>query len=130
MYQGKTHAALQLLTDKGKGGVLHLHDIINNEGPNPTTVKDVLKSKHPASRAPIPDSMYQGNPPDVHPVTFEPIDASLIRSIALSTKGAAGPSGLDAHTWRRMHVHFLQDSLYCPLPLAGPYRQTPMHNSR
>ena len=111
MFQGKTHAALQLLTDKGKGGVLHLHDIINNEGPNPTTVKDVLKSKHPSSRAPTPDSMYQGKPPDVHPVTFEPIDASLIKSIALSTKGAAGPSGLDVHTWRRMCTSFKTASI-------------------
>ena len=87
MFQGKTHAALHLLTDKGKGGVLHIHD----------TVKDVLKSKHPPGQVATPESIYQGQPPEVHPVTFDAIDASMIRSIALSTKGASGPSGLDAY---------------------------------
>ena len=47
MFQGKTHATLQLLTDKGKEGVLHLHDTINNGDAEQITVKDVLKSKHP-----------------------------------------------------------------------------------
>ncbi len=106
MFQGKTHAALQLLTDKGKGGVLRLYDSVNNGGPEPLTVKDVLKSKHPPSQAATPDVVHQGTPLDVHRVTFDPIDASLIRSIALSTKGAAGPSGLDAYTWRRMCTSF------------------------
>ena len=102
MFQGKTHAALQLLTDMGKGGILHLHDTINNGDSEQITVKDVLKSEHPLGQAATPDSTYQGMPPDVHPVIFDPIDASMVRSIALSTRGAAGPSGLDAYTWRRM----------------------------
>ena len=97
MFQGKTHAALQLLTDKGKGGVLHLHDTINNGDSAQITVKDVLRSKHPPSQAATLDSIYQCMPPD-----FDPIDASMIRSIALSTRGATGFSGLDAYTWRRM----------------------------
>ena len=102
MFQGKTHATLQLLTDKGKGGVLHLHDTINNGNAEQITVKDALKSKHPTGKAATLDSIYQGMPPDVHPVIFDPIDASMIRSIALSTRGAAGPSGLDVYMRRRM----------------------------
>ena len=43
MFQGKTQAALQLLTDQGKGGLLHL----NNPVTPLSTVKDVLWSKHP-----------------------------------------------------------------------------------
>ena len=37
---------------------------------------------------------------------FECIDASSIRFSALSTKGAAGLSGLDAHCWRRLCISF------------------------
>ena len=33
---------------------------------------------------------------------FEALDASAIRSAALRTNGAAGPSGLDAPCWRRL----------------------------
>ena len=58
LFQGKTHATLQLLTDKGKGGVLHFHDTINNGDSEQITVKDVLKSKHPPGQAATPDSTY------------------------------------------------------------------------
>ena len=33
---------------------------------------------------------------------FESLDANAIRSAALSVNGAAGPSGLDSHEWRRL----------------------------
>ena len=103
MFQGKTHTALQLLTDKGEGGILHLHDTINNGEFDQITVKDVLKSKPPPQGQPATlDSIYRGMPTEVNRDIFDPIDASLIRSIALSTRGAAGPSGLDAYMWRRM----------------------------
>ena len=42
----------------------------------------------------------------MHPVIYDRIDASWIRSAALNTKGAAGPSGLDAHCWRRLCTSF------------------------
>ena len=69
MFQGKTQAALQLLTDKHKKNVLHLHDVISNGGSNPSTVKDALKSLHPPGQNATLDSTYQGVPPDVHPLT-------------------------------------------------------------
>ena len=37
-----------------------------------------------------------GDPETVHHVIFDSIDASRIKSIALCTEGAAGPSGIDA----------------------------------
>ena len=37
-----------------------------------------------------------------HPIIFESLDASVVRSAALRVTGAAGPSGLDAHEWRRL----------------------------
>ena len=42
----------------------------------------------------------------MHPVIFDSLDTALIRSIALKTRGAAGPSGLDAYTWRRLFTSF------------------------
>ena len=35
-----------------------------------------------------------------HPVIFDALDGSVIYLIALWTKGAAGPSGLDVHGWK------------------------------
>ena len=43
---------------------------------------------------------------EVHPVIFDRIDATSVRTAALKTKGAAGPSGLDAHCWRRLSTSF------------------------
>ena len=105
MFQGKTQAALQLLSNKGKGGVLHLSDVVENSSIS-TTVKDVLKSKHPDAVAATSNSIINGSPPVCHPVIFESIDAALIRSTSLNTHGAAGPSGLDAYAWRRLCTSF------------------------
>ena len=102
MFQGKTQAALQLLSDERKGYILHLHDTVNNGDSVPITVKEILKSKHPTSQGVSPESTYQGMPPEVHPVIFAP----MIRSITLNTKGAAGPSWMDAYTWRRLCTCF------------------------
>ena len=46
------------------------------------------------------------NPPTVHPVIFDSIQAKTIRSAALHTNGAAGPSGIDARGWRRLCCSF------------------------
>ena len=96
MFEGKTQAALQLLSDKGKGGFLHLNDGVGSPS-TLTTVKDVLISKHPDAVRASSDTTISGSPPDCHPVIFESIDAALIRSTSLHTHGAAGPSGLDAY---------------------------------
>ena len=63
-------------------------------------------SKHPPGQPASPDSTLHGPPPEIHPVVFDSIDARLIRSTALRTSGAAGPSGLDAHSWRRLCTAF------------------------
>ena len=67
-------------------------------------------SKHPPSNPASPDTLESGVPQEVHPVVFDAIDAALIRSTALNTKGAAGPSGLDAYTWRRVCSSFKSPS--------------------
>ena len=43
-------------------------------------------------------------PYDSHPVIYEQITSPLVRSVALKTEGAAGPSGIDAQgrQWLRL----------------------------
>ena len=103
MFEGKTKAAIRLLTEDSKGGVLRLSDQVTDTN---QTVRDVLINKHPPGQPAHPDSVIDGDPPEVHPVLFESIDASTIRSAALRTNGAAGPSGLDAPCWRRLCTPF------------------------
>ena len=78
------------------------------------TVVEILQENHPEGRPQNPAALSQGNAvPEFHPVVFEGIDASLIRSMALKAKGSAGPSGLDASGWRRLCTSFgrLSDDL-------------------
>ena len=108
MFQGKTSAALQLLTQKGNSGVLHVDDPADRSDPESQSVLDILKSKHPQAQPASPDAVLlnSSEAPQIHPVVFDQITASSIRSAALRTKGAAGPSGIDAHCWRRLCTSF------------------------
>jgi hypothetical protein len=108
MFQGKTSAALQLLTQSGNSGVLHVDDPADRSDPESQSVLDVLKSKHPQAQPASPDAVpfISSEAPQIHPVVFDQINATSIRSAALRTKGAAGPSGLDAHCWRRLCTSF------------------------
>ena len=60
MFQGKIHTALQLLTDKSKGGILHLHDTINNGESNQITFKGALKCLE------MPTPPWPGSNPWLH----------------------------------------------------------------
>ena len=92
MLEGKVHAAIRMLDDENSGGILNLTD---------QTLYD-LKLKHPDS-APVNDSvLMKGETPFIDPVMFENIDETTISKAALRTKGAAGPSGVNADGWRRM----------------------------
>ena len=108
MFQGKINAALQLLEDKCKGGILKTTDRVAGGENDTQSVLDVLISKHPKAKQPQPESLPfdKVDPPNIHPVIFNEINASTIRRSALKTKGAAGPSGLDAYSWRRMCTSF------------------------
>ena len=110
MFQGKTSTALQLLTQQGRGGVLHVHDPVDASDPDSLTIIDVLKSKHPhdqAQPASIDSVLLPStDAPEIHSVVFDRIDTSSIRSAALRTKGSAGPSSINAHCWRRLCTSF------------------------
>ncbi len=79
---------------------------MQSSGANNLSVKNILVSKHPVGQPAEAESILQGSPPEIHPIVFDNIDAHLIRSTALKTKGAAGPSGLDACAWRRLCTSF------------------------
>ncbi len=110
MVQGKTKAALWLISEQCTSGVLRLDSTIPSSSADaePQTVREVLISKHPPGRPASPDSIHlrDSDPPTVHPVLFECIDAAPIRTAALRTDGAAGPSCIDAHGWRRICTSF------------------------
>ena len=76
--------------------------------PPTQSVREVLKSKHPSAQPLYVNSLLPSwiNPPVIHPVIFDPLDGCVICSAALQTSGAAGPSGVDVHCWRRLCTAF------------------------
>ena len=100
MFMGKCKAALDLLSNSEKGGILHPDDPADSDNPFSSTVRDVLISKHPPAQPAHPNCIIEEEPQKLYPIIFESLDASSICSAALRVTGAAGPSGLDAHEWR------------------------------
>ena len=109
MMEGRVRAALRLLADNPGGGPLNLTTCVDEK--TGKTVKDVLEEKHPDSQPAHPDTFFDTTEPtDFHPAIFQNITSESIRSAALHTQGAAGPSGLDVHSWRRLCTAFGQKS--------------------
>lgn len=65
MFKGKTHAALDLLTN---GGLLHIEQPVNASLPNSELVGDILRSKHPVGQPAVITSILQTEPPDIHSI--------------------------------------------------------------
>ena len=102
MFRGKCKAALDLLTREEKGGILQLDEPAGPGKTNSPTVREILTSKHPPGQPADSKCIISCEPQESHPVIFESLDGNTIRSAALRVKGAAGPSGLDSHQWRRL----------------------------
>ena len=58
MFEGKTKAAIRLLTEESKGGILRLSDHVDTN----KTVRDVLIDKHPPGQPAHPDSLIEAYP--------------------------------------------------------------------
>jgi len=98
MFEGKTKAALDVVSSHGRCSVVNLDHAVDPHSPS-CVVRDVLKSKHPSAQPLYMECLLLGwdNPPPFHPVIFNCMNVAVIRSAALRTKGAAGPSVLVAH---------------------------------
>ena len=103
MFRGKVRAAMRLISDQSAAGVLNLDEEIDG-----TSVRDILKEKHPQPQVPRPSALLLpvNNGSNIHPVLFDRITGDLIHSTALRIQGSAGPSGRDAAGWRRMCTAF------------------------
>ena len=111
MAEGKVKAAIRLLSSQPNSAVLHSDTPLGSESDS-ETVFDSLCKKHPSGEPAQFDALFQSfDRPCSHPVIFESIDADLIRSVALQTEGAAGPSGIDARGWKRMCTSFKSASV-------------------
>ena len=110
MLQGKTKAAIRLISDECKGGVLQLDSYIPSSNPEtePQTICEILALKHPPAQLASAESILssESHPPTVHPVMFDCVDAASIRKATLHTDGAAAPSCIDARGWRRICTSF------------------------
>ncbi len=95
MSKGKTKSALQLLSNEGIGKPFHLDERIYMDGTS-RSVREILEDKHPPSQPATLEAIVDKDPEPVHHVVFDSIDAQRIKSMALRTQGAAGPSGVDA----------------------------------
>jgi hypothetical protein len=103
----------------GQSGVLSLSDVVpiytDPTDPNstPLTVLEILQSKHPPPQPVFGEAIvdFDSEAPDVHPVVIDKIDAKCIRTAALNTFGAGGPSRTDArHCWRRLCTSYNKSS--------------------
>ena len=108
MFRGKISAAMDLLSCKGSSSVLHAEDPVCKNNHSALTVLDVLRLKHPSAQPDSDDTLLwpDQEPPTVHQVIFDLINASVICSAALATKGTSNPSGMDTHCWRRLCTSF------------------------
>ena len=94
------------MTGQDRGGVLNLNDPVNPSNPE-FSVRGALSAKHPPGQPLHPEYLASvTDTPAVHPVVFDALDDSVVHIAALLTVGAAGPSGIDAHGWRRLCTSF------------------------
>jgi len=108
MQEGKIGAAGSVLEKNSAGRVLDLSERVGNK-----TVMEILIEKHPSSQ-PLHEDIAEATPPSSgssHPAIFDKIDGDLIKRAALRTRGASGPSGINADSWRRILTSFGSHSI-------------------
>ena len=104
---GNVKAAVRLITEHGDRGCLPLDGI----QPDGRTVMQHLIDKHPPGQPADPSTISDCPPTRTpHPIIYEEIDGTPIKSIVQRMDGAAGPSGLNAADWKRMCFSFHRQS--------------------
>ena len=127
MSLGKVSAALKLIAEDSRGGVLSLDSQVPcTGGTTSKSVRDILAEKHPPGRMAVTDTLLDSgcsDPPCYDPILFEQLTGDLIKWAALHTHGAAGPSGVDAYAWRRLCSSFGSASVTLCNSLAAVARR-------
>ena len=90
--EGQINSALRYLIDDGCGGVLSLNDDVMKQ----------LHEKHPKAQPAKLISLLFGRVDEVHESAYNEINGEMIREAALRTKGAGGPSNVDANGFQRI----------------------------
>ncbi|XP_073231425.1 uncharacterized protein [Porites lutea] len=91
--EGQINSALRFLSETTSGGVLSLTDEVMSQ----------LKQKHPNPQSANLGSLLFGPIDDQYPESvYTEINGEMVRQAALRTKGAGGPSGVDANGFRRI----------------------------
>ena len=91
MLQGKVTAALKMLSQEEIG----VHEV------NEQVIRD-LKEKHPDAQEIPSETLYQGPINKVLPTYFDEIDEEMVLRAITRTKGAGGPSHMDAELYRHI----------------------------
>ena len=63
--------------------VLRLEERVTLNDGSSALVQDVLCDKHPSARTPAERILMEGKPPQVNPIRFEALTASLLRKVGL-----------------------------------------------
>ena len=91
--EGLIKSALRFLSETTSGGILALTDEVMSQ----------LKQKHPNPQSGKLGSLFVGPIDDHYPESvYTEINGKMVRQAALRTKGAGGPSGVDANGFRRI----------------------------
>ena len=107
MSRGKTRAALRMISSEGRGRVLPLDTEVPSVDKSQRVI-DESQDKHPEGQPACAEAIVgpQTISIDTHSVLFDQITGESIRAAALRCQGSAGPSGLDAHAWKRICTAF------------------------
>ena len=95
MMEGKVSAAIKFLSENNDSGVLPADD---------ETIRE-LQAKHPSPATIQPGSLLQGLLNQLQDSYFDNINEDIIRIAAKQTRGAAGPSKMDADQFRNILVN-------------------------
>ena len=88
--EGKVNAAIRLLDDDTRSGVL------------PLSANAIKTLKHPDTKPSNDTMMFHGPFNHINEIMFDGINADLVRKCAIRIKGLHGPSGLDANFWSKI----------------------------
>ena len=91
MEKGLVKQASRVLEKKDKGVLPITEETIEK-----------LKEKHPEPTDINESALIDGEIKQAHPVIFNEITSEMVKKAAVETKGAAGPSGMDAEMWRKI----------------------------